>query len=145
MLKDETLEAFGMTTTNNPPSTGFPIKIEEGDQMNVFSEPSTFKSCAPWLFATPDIEDDHALLAGLPFWLAVVNLLYLLSSSSILRESLNIRDIVTEFNAEREFLDILEELIARSKSTSGSNQNYRDFQGEMWAIEDSLARVRQVL
>ena len=143
-LKDQILDAFGMAATNPSMGPSLGIKIPEADSRNVFSHPSTLKSCAPWLFAMPDIEDDDAIVVGLPFWLAVLNFLYLLLSSPTLCKSLNVRDTTNEFNIESQFLNVLDGLLARSKNTDGFDRRYNVFQSEMWTIEDGLTRVRQV-
>lgn len=147
-LKDEILMAFDVPLNNSSfqGTEGLRITNSTGDSSNAFAQPSALRACAPWLFATPDTSSMQDMATNFPFWLAALNLYYLLCSSPLLYKRLEVHRLAVEFNVDKDFVAVLAALVEKSIGTgpSQSSDIEKDFGAELHALDDVLARLRSL-
>ena len=143
-LKDETLAGFDLPVAQSQNSNGLKIVGITGDSSNAFTQPSAIRACAPWLFAKPDVSSDDEIAAHLPFWLTVLNFYYLLCSSKLLYEGLDVRGLSLDFDVNKSFVDILTKLTGTANTTSQGFESLVDFDPQIWALRDALERLQRL-
>ena len=144
-LKDETLAAFDLPVNQNQNSKDPKIIGITNDSSNAFAQPSAIRTCAPWLFAKPDVSSDDGIATYLPFWLAVLNFYCLLCSSELLYEGLDIQGLSLELDVQRSFVDVLTKLADPVALESSQNLESKDgFASEIWVLKDALIRLQQL-
>ena len=123
-LKDEILAAEKIE----------PSKNESDAKESIFTTPVLLTTLAPFIFLNPEelmkgqsVTDSHATFqAYQPFYLAVLNLLYLLLSSATLSSRLQMAEVATQ-NAVPRFLDSLSQAATRfQRSVSKEELGYGD-------------------
>ena len=145
-LKDEILTAFGLVSQSSQ-NKGLQITGVTEDSLNPFAQPSSTRACAPWLFEKPEIDvSERELAVKLPFWLAALNLYYLLCSSDVLSKALDIPSVSVEFKIREDFIGALEKLVKSpnvkdSDSSQALATSREGFEAEIWAVEDALTRL----
>ena len=126
-LKDEILAAEKAEQSQKAP----------GADDSIFATSATLNTVAPFIFPNPDnlmegqsMTDSYATFqAHRPFYLAVLNLLYLLLSSATLSSRLQMAEIAKESELPR-FLDSLLQASKRFQSSISDNElEYGDEQG----------------
>ena len=142
-LKDETLEAFDLPVYQSQNGKGLKIVGITNDSSNAFARPLAIRACAPWLFAKPDLSSDDGIAAHLPFWLAVLNFYYLLCSSKLLCEGLDIHGMSLEFDVQKSFVDVLTKL-AEPIDPSQNSASEDEIVSDIWVLKDALIRLQQL-
>ena len=126
-LKDEIIAAEKAEQSKNKP----------GEDGSLFATSAALSSLAPFIFINPDkliegqsITDSYATFqAYQPFYLAVLNLLFLLLSSSTLSSRLQMAEIATQ-NALPRFLDSLLQASKRFQSSISNDDELLDHRDE---------------
>ena len=144
-LKDEILAAFEVPTRSQMDLKEFRALSDGKDQVNSFALPSSLEIVSPYLFASPDTQNGQELATTFPYWLAVVNFYYLLCSSSVIHNGLDVASLAAKKNIEEFFLERLRGIVNEAKDPKSTLfETYRDnFCTEVWALEDGLSRLHE--
>lgn len=143
-LKDEICVAFN-------PRPSFPqgaIKKHDSsvseEASNVFTHAATLRSTAPFIFAKPNLgkSNDIAPHTQAKFWLAALNLYYLLCASEILYEALEVHTLCKDFNIESDFVRPLETLVRRQFTDASQGETEDMYQSFIPLMDDALLRLK---
>ena len=146
-LKDEILTVFDLSKSNSIPEQNeeLPAAAAFGETSNIFKLPETLKTAAMYIFKQPAIQETNETVpvTTAKFWLAALNLYYLLCASKQLYEALEIRSLNIELGIDNSFVSALETIVQESKGTSQerAGEGYRAF---LPLIDDALIRIRDV-
>lgn len=133
-LKDEMLAAF-------EPRGG-----EDGHQerRGVFGRAETLESVAISVFDASETSDEVAVPGLLPFWLAGLNLLYMVCCNDKLREGLKVAALVQKYDVDRRFIKPLERLAEQMTTPERtSNRAHGEGISDAGLLTDAVSRARQ--
>ena len=148
-LKGEIASAFNLGPAISFNFTKFLACSQlQGQEDNVFATPNALSSTAPYLFATPSNPDDADLISNLPFWVASVNLLYLLHSSHCVYNGLKVADLGQDSDLFTKFVPRLESIVKHTLNMEvriPSTTDEAKYLVNVYALEDSLKRLENAI
>jgi hypothetical protein len=153
-LKDEILAAASPKESDHAPERNGDGKqnlTPTQEDSNLFSKPATLLDISPLVFpsaALRALEDVPAFLVQVPFFLASLNLLYLLCSSARLREQLDVSHMIDVRGLDADFVMPLVHLSSKFKQAlhgeDGGGGDAGAALADIELLEDTLRRVRRV-
>jgi len=153
-LKDEILAAASPKESEHAiertgDSKQNPTPTQEDSAL--FSKPATLLDISPLVFPSAslrDHDDIQAFLVQVPFLLASLNLLYLLCSSALLREQLDVSHMIDARGLDADFVMPLVHLSSELKQAlhgeDGGGGDAVTALADIELLEDTLGRVRGV-
>ena len=140
-LKDEILAANSITKEK-----------EKSDETSIFATPACLSTLAPFLFLNPDIlmegqstPDSYATFQShQAFYLAVLNLLYLLLSSPSLLSKLQVATIVQEWGFPKLLYPLLSATNRFSANIQSEDLGYGDEEGKCAAMASMDLMMMQI-
>lgn len=153
-LKDEILAAASPKESDHAPERNGDGKqnlTATPEDSNFFSMPATLLDISPLVFpsaALRALDNVPAFLVQVPFFLASLNLLYLLCSSARLREQLNVSHMIDVRGLDADFVMPLVHLSSKFKQAlhgeDGGGGDAGAALADIELLEDTLRRVRRV-
>ena len=151
-LKDEILAAARPKESNQAaerPGDSKPDLASTQDDSAFFSAPTTLLDVCPLVFPAAvlrELDDAPAFLVQVPFFLASLNLLYLLCSSAVLRDQLDVPHMIGAIELDTSFITPLGHLRSVFKEVLLAEDGHGGDVGaalaDMELLEDTLRRVR---
>ena len=145
-LRNEIASAFDLRPAIDFENMDFlACSRKRGREDNTFACPASFKLVAPALFALPGQVERTERPRRMPFWLASLNLIYILCSSRPIFDGLEIRRFCEEGGACSEFLSDLESVAqsALEQMLHQQGSTHDGFSGiDIVALHDGLRRLR---
>ena len=142
-FKTEVLCATNDRASTTPAVQGLKcVSLTQELGENVFATPAALRSIGPPISAFPSNLDHREVPFQFPFWIAVLNLFYVLLASPSILARLEVAQVFEELRIAPDFVHVLDAHLADWKhSYSEIGLNWADIH----ALEDGLDRVRAAL
>ena len=149
-VRTELAAAFKSATTPDLDAPAFvkhpqPSGQDDGAD-NVFASATGLSEVAPLVFVPPaDVEEAERPAKG-PFWIAALNLLYFIYSSTAMPAALNADEAVDASQLRQEFIPALKAIVYGRDSASDERIATMALPlTDCYALEDGIARVESVM